>query len=518
AEAATGRVRDAEAELAAAVRRWKEAVAAAGLPKGLSPKQVRQFAASAEQIRQIQDRLARAREELAQRTKERDGLQARITQLVKDTRLGVEDRPAAEQLRALLGQLAEQEALMERRRAIRRELRQIRKKRVRLQTAIDRLENQRRLLFEEVGAADESEFRQRLATHARRAELSGRRDALQREIEAALAGCCSEDALRETIESAGAADIESRRQQLKKRLEACEFQVRLRYEKRGQLSEQLRALADNRTCAVKALEMAAIEERLASALRRWQVLAVTHRVLENVRKTYEATRQPEALQDASGYLKRMTQGRYQRVWTPLSDEVLLVDDAEGNPHGVETLSRGLREQLFLSLRLALVDSYARRGAALPVLLDDVLVNFDTRRAKAAARVLCDFAGAGHQVLVFTCHDHVAEMFQTLEVEVHRLPGHGPAAAGAGSEGLTSRRSGKRRRRAGGAPAESEPQPRAPEPEPVAQPPEAQPSPEEVEPFSPWEEGSDPAEDPPATSDSDGESVEAQEFSDDVEAA
>jgi energy-coupling factor transporter ATP-binding protein EcfA2 len=108
----------------------------------------------------------------------------------------------------------------------------------------------------------------------------------------------------------------------------------------------------------------------------------------------------------------------------LDEDVLLLDDEDGRPVSVETLSRGTREQLFLSLRLALADSYARRGKTLPLVLDDVLVNFDTQRAKAAATMLRDFAASGHQLLVFTCHEHVARLFQSLRVEVHELPERG----------------------------------------------------------------------------------------------
>ena len=120
------------------------------------------------------------------------------------------------------------------------------------------------------------------------------------------------------------------------------------------------------------------------------------------------------MQEASGYLDRLTQGRYCRVWTPLGQHALRVDDAEGHALPVEALSRGTREQLFLSLRLALASSYARRGAPLPLVLDDVLVNFDADRAKAAAAVLRDFAAAGHQLLVFTCHEHILEAVQVVE--------------------------------------------------------------------------------------------------------
>ena len=151
------------------------------------------------------------------------------------------------------------------------------------------------------------------------------------------------------------------------------------------------------------------------------MLAVTCRILDMIRTTYEQQRQPETLQEASGYLDRLTQGRYRRVWTPLGEHVLRVDDAEGHSLPVEVLSRGTREQLFLSLRLALASSYARRGAPLPLVLDDVLVNFDAERAKAAAAVLRDFAAAGHQLLVFTCHEHILKLFKSLRVPVSRLP-------------------------------------------------------------------------------------------------
>ena len=47
----------------------------------------------------------------------------------------------------------------------------------------------------------------------------------------------------------------------------------------------------------------------------------------------------------------------------------------GWPAPIEVLSRGTREQLFLSLRMALASAFTRRGAAMPLVLDDVAMNF-----------------------------------------------------------------------------------------------------------------------------------------------
>ena len=114
-------------------------------------------------------------------------------------------------------------------------------------------------------------------------------------------------------------------------------------------------------------------------------------MLEVIRESYESKRQPETLKEASGFLARLTEGTYTRIWTKLIGEDLLVDSEGGETISVDKLSRGTREAVYLSLRLALVGAYARRGAVVPMVLDDVLVNFDGRRIQAAAEVLSEFS-------------------------------------------------------------------------------------------------------------------------------
>ena len=65
----------------------------------------------------------------------------------------------------------------------------------------------------------------------------------------------------------------------------------------------------------------------------------------------------------------------------------MVENDKGESLSLDVLSRGTREAVFIGLRLALVGSFARRGAMLPLVLDDVLVNFDTR-PRAAVRPRC----------------------------------------------------------------------------------------------------------------------------------
>ena len=113
-----------------------------------------------------------------------------------------------------------------------------------------------------------------------------------------------------------------------------------------------------------------------------------------------------------------------RIWTPLGTNQLKIDNRDGKALPLEVLSRGTREAVFIALRLSLAAAYARRGVMLPLVLDDVLVNFDGDRAVHAAETLRTFAELGHQVMMFTCHEHIVEIFQSIGVEVRQLPTQG----------------------------------------------------------------------------------------------
>ncbi len=185
--------------------------------------------------------------------------------------------------------------------------------------------------------------------------------------------------------------------------------------------EQQRTVAADQSLAIKQIELDVVEQQIKKAVDAWRERAAVSLFLERIRVEYEENRQPETLREASNYMSQLTGGKYTRIWTPLAHDILFVDTEEGQPLSVQVLSRGTREQLFVSLRLALVAAYGRRGIHLPMILDDVFVNFDAGRTRTACAVLRDFAKQGHQLMVFTCHEHVWRMFQEIKVDCRRIP-------------------------------------------------------------------------------------------------
>jgi uncharacterized protein YhaN len=93
---------------------------------------------------------------------------------------------------------------------------------------------------------------------------------------------------------------------------------------------------------------------------------------------------------------------------PPGDASVRVETEGGESRVTEELSRGTGEQLYLALRFGLIEEFARHAEPLPVMMDDILVNFDAERAARAASAIRDLADR-HQVLYFTCHAWTAEL-------------------------------------------------------------------------------------------------------------
>ncbi len=152
---------------------------------------------------------------------------------------------------------------------------------------------------------------------------------------------------------------------------------------------------------------------LEQTLQAWRQARVAGSLMKSTLDEFVTTHQPHLLEQASCLFAAVTDGRYARIvaGTGGANYDIATVDSNGLLHVPRELSRGTAEQLYLCLRLALVDEFARQNVTLPVVMDDVLVNFDPVRATAMAHVLGDVAQR-HQVLLFTCHpstrDHVID--------------------------------------------------------------------------------------------------------------
>ena len=368
-------------------------------------------------------RLEQFQRDLTDRDKELGSLRHRIDTLVHDTGLKDNTQDVMQRLTRLTSALHEQRAMVNSRKELAGQYKTLRSKLSKAKRELDRLQGKKRKMLAVVGADTEEQFRHFELKHTQRKKLIAKRKNLTEQIAAGLGKNYDEEDLEELLESYGSTGLEKQWETIQAEIEESKVYQTTLHQQRGELLQELKMLGEDSSLDLARLELNSIDAEIAQCKKQCQVLATGSQMLESIREKYESKRQPETLQEASGYLQRLTDGKYTRIWTRLVGEELLVDNSTEETITVDKLSRGTREAVYLSLRLALIGAYARRGAVLPMVMDDVLVNFDTKRARLAAELLVDFSRNGYQLLMFTCHEHMRDLFHSLDVTVKTLPHH-----------------------------------------------------------------------------------------------
>ena len=412
-----------EREVEVATENWRAALRTAGLPEALEPLQLKEISQRSHRIGISNFRLDQYKTELADRNKELDTLRNRVDGLFHDCGLEFQSSDILERLQQLTTELNEQRSLVTARRELASKYKNLRSKLSKCKRDYDRLLGQKRRLLAAVGAENEDQYRQFEIKHKQRNKLTEKRTNLTEQIAAALGNHFIEDDIEEHLDAYGYTGLEKRWESVQGKIEETKEQQTRLHQQRGEFLQEVKMLGEDSRLDEARLELNSIETEISRCKKQWQVLATSSQMLESIREKYESKRQPETLQEASSYLSRLTEGHYTRIWTRLVGEELLVDNKNDETITVDKLSRGTREAVYLSLRLALIGAYARRGAVLPMVMDDILVNFDSVRARAAAELLVEFSRNGYQLLMFTCHEHMRDMFHSLGVNVKVLPHH-----------------------------------------------------------------------------------------------
>lgn len=168
-------------------------------------------------------------------------------------------------------------------------------------------------------------------------------------------------------------------------------------------------LSDGDTLDALDGEIAALEARRERAVRESDRLRILAAVLREADRRFRDAHQPDILLRAGKHLSAVTDGRYERI---LVNEArngtfhLHADHLPAPQEIDEPLSTGTREQVYLALRLAMMDHLDDGGERLPLFMDEAFVNWDrTRRDRAFA--LLEEVSRTRQVFVFTCHESMA---------------------------------------------------------------------------------------------------------------
>ncbi|MGX7743711.1 AAA family ATPase [Rhodopseudomonas parapalustris] len=180
-----------------------------------------------------------------------------------------------------------------------------------------------------------------------------------------------------------------------------------------QRQRELEALTKGRDAAGAAGRRREAAAELLAISEDWLLRSAAALLARRVVELHRAKVQDPMVARAGELFALATADAFAGLGIDYSDQdepTLVARRASGERVPLSGLSEGTRDQLFLALRLALLER--RASEPLPFIGDDLLASFDDRRTLATLNLLAA-AGRQRQMILFTHHRHVAELAQSL---------------------------------------------------------------------------------------------------------
>ena len=280
---------------------------------------------------------------------------------------------------------------------------------------LEKAEEELGQLLQSGGAEDAEEFRARADLSERRTNLEVKARSAHDRLQRLSGPGEALERLKADLTNADPQSIDDEIVALEEERDNADAEINERSTELGSFQTELERLVGEEESSRLRMERNILLEQIKGHARDWARLTLAQNLLEEARRKFERERQPGVVRHAEKFFTQITDGRYRQVYAPLGEQTITVTDADGQTKQPSELSRGTREQLFLSLRFGLIRELGQRTEPLPVVVDEVLVNFDPERALRAAVAFTELSHT-NQVLVFTCHPTVVELFRDAASE------------------------------------------------------------------------------------------------------
>lgn len=175
---------------------------------------------------------------------------------------------------------------------------------------------------------------------------------------------------------------------------------------------------DQKNIEPKLDNLSKIEEELVNNNERMTTLNKLNLSFELAKEilaeSYEEMRNtvtPKFTQELSKNISEITENKYSKIM--FNDEQgLIVELESGNYVPASKLSIGTIDQLYLSLRLSMIDELSEEN--LPIILDEAFAYYDTERLTNILKYL-DEKYKTHQIILFTCTNREKEILEKIKV-------------------------------------------------------------------------------------------------------
>lgn len=257
------------------------------------------------------------------------------------------------------------------------------------------------------------------------AEVRDRMTALQEQLRTVLRNT-DINALRAAVSAAPPPQdrAEARAEESKLALErvSADIDARMKEEHAIHLALTERA-AGTRSISEIEEERALLRERLEALEFELEAATYAMALIEEIARDKHARIAPRLATRAGDFLREITGGAYDEVLInrDLAISVRIPQTSLMSENPEKSLSKGTVDQIYLALRLAMVQSMSESGESIPLLLDDPFANYDDFRLERALDLLARLS-ENNQVILFTCREDVVRAAQNVEAPICRIEG------------------------------------------------------------------------------------------------
>ena len=177
----------------------------------------------------------------------------------------------------------------------------------------------------------------------------------------------------------------------------------------------------NQYISEKLEEIISLKEEYENLKEQLQIVEEKNKCIQKakelIEKAYEQMKKsvtPKFTQNLSDLIQKITDGKYQKV-SIHEDKGLIVELQNGEYRSANLLSVGTIDQLYLSLRLAMLDEISKEK--MPIILDEAFAYFDDERLKNSLLFLIQQAKE-HQIMLFTCTKREKQILDELNLDYH----------------------------------------------------------------------------------------------------
>lgn len=180
---------------------------------------------------------------------------------------------------------------------------------------------------------------------------------------------------------------------------------------------------DKKNIEPKLDDLSKIEEELVNNKNKMltlQKLNLSFELAKEILNTsYEKMKNtvtPKFTQELSKNISTITNGKYNNIL--FNDEVgLIVELEDGNYVPASKLSVGTIDQLYLSLRLSMVEELSEEN--MPIILDETFAYYDTERLENILKYINE-KFKNHQIIIFTCTNREEEILENANINFNKI--------------------------------------------------------------------------------------------------